>query len=276
MLTKPSLVEMGGAIMLEFKDLDEGTMLDGFCVKPSHEWVEWNKERRSNLEEAQAERRRFLSDRLAEGTVWGKIAYKNSKPVGWIDCFPTDVDGWAVIGCMGIEEGFGGQGIGRALVEAVIEEAKKRGLKGLTVGATVWDHMPKAFFAKYGFVDTDEKADMSGMNLKLEDVGDPQFPPEEDLYAFKPVPGKVVIDLMRTGGCPTPYLTHYFVKKAAERFKDKVIVNEYATSEADVVERFGKGGGGMYFNGESAFFGYPGELDDIVAYLQKKVDELEK
>jgi GNAT superfamily N-acetyltransferase len=262
--------------MLEIKDLDEGTMLDGFCIKPLPLVLENFEKIGANLEKAQAERRRFLSDRLTQGRVWGKIAYKDGKPAGWIDCFPTNLDSWAVIGCIAVKKSLRGQGIGEALIKSMVEDAKKRELKGLTVGATTGHHMPKGFFAKYGFVDTNERANFSMMILKLKDVENPEFPPEENLYEFKPVQGKVVIDLIRDGGCPTPYATHHLVKKAAERFKDKVIVNEYATSEVDVVERFGKGGGGMYFNGESAFFGYPGEFEDIVAYLQKKVDEIKQ
>jgi GNAT superfamily N-acetyltransferase len=262
--------------MLEIKDLDEKTIRDGFCTRPYPGTHKSFEKTGSNLEEALAERRRFLSDRLIEGTVWGKIAYKKGEPAGWIDCFPADLEGWVLIGCIDVGEGFRRQGVGSALTKAIIEEAKKRGVKGVAVGATVWEHMPKGFFAKCGFVDTDEKADMSLMILKLEGVEDPRFPPKENLYKPQRVKGKVVIDLIRTGNCPTPYATHYLVKKAAERFKDKVAVNEYATSEADVVERFGKGGCGTYVNGESAFFGYPGELDKIVEFLQKKVDEIEE
>lgn len=259
--------------MLVIKDLDEGTMLDGFCTTLSPEDCEIPE---SRDKEAKAERRRFLSDHLAQGTVWGKIAYKDGKPAGWIDCFTTNLDGWAVIGCIAVEESLLGQRIGRALLEALVEDAKKRGLEGLTVGATVWYHMPKGFFAKCGFVDTDEKADSSRMNLKLREVEDPMFPPKENLYKPQLVKGKIAIDLIRTGNCSTIYEMHYLVKKAAGRFKDKVIVNEYATSEKDVVKRFGEGGCGTYINGESAFFGYPGELDKIVEFLQKKVNELEK
>jgi predicted N-acetyltransferase YhbS len=260
--------------MLEIKDLDEKTMLDGFCAKPSPEALKSFEKTESKLEEALAERQRFLSDRLTEGTVWGKIACRDGEPLGWIDCFPTDLDGWVVIGCIIVQTSVLGQGIADALMKAVIDEAKNRGAKGVTVGATVWEHMPKGFFAKYGFVDTDVKADMSLMILKLKDVETPRFPPRENLYKPQLVKGKIVIDLIRTGNCPTAYQMHDLVKKAAKRFKDKVIVNEYATNEKDVVGRFGKGGCGIYVNGESAFFGYPGELDDIVVYLQKKVDEI--
>lgn len=260
--------------MLEIKGLDAKTLIDGFCASPSPEDLRSFEKTGSNLEEAHAERRRFLSDRLAQGTVWGKIAYKDGKPAGWIDCFSTDLDDWTVIGCIVVQTSTLGHGIGDALIKAVIKEAKNRGAKGVTVGATVWDHMPKAFFAKYGFVDTDEKSNMSRMNLKLENVEDPKFPPKENLYEAQLVKGKVVIDLIRTGNCPTIYQMHDLIKKAAKRFKNKVVVNEYATSEKDVVERFGKGGCGTYVNGESAFFGYPGEFDDIVAYLQKKVEEI--
>jgi hypothetical protein len=160
------------------------------------------------------------------------------------------------------------------LINALIDDANSRGLKGLTVGATVWDHMPKSFFAKYGFVDTDEKADSSRMNLKLLVSEEPQFPPKENLYKPQLVQDKVVIDLIRTGNCPTIYQTHDLVKRAAARFGDKLVVNEYATSEKDVIERFGNGGCGTYMNGKSAFFGYPGELEEIVEFLKKKVEDI--
>jgi GNAT superfamily N-acetyltransferase len=263
--------------MLEIKNLDAKTMADGFCTEPSPEGLEWFKKAgstESDYEEALAERRRFLSDRLAQGAVWGKIAYKEGKPAGWIDCFPSDLKDWVVIGCIIVNAGFTGQGIGRALMEAVVNEAKKRGARGVMVGATIWEHMPKGFFAKCSFIDTDEKADISRMVLKLGKADDPQFPPKENRYQPQLVKGKVVIDLIRTGNCPSPYLTHYLVKKAAEGFKDKVVVTEYATSEKEVVERFGKGGCGIYFNGEPSFFGYPGELENIVAYLQEKIVEV--
>jgi len=261
---------------MEIKDLDTKTMLDGFCTKPSPGFLKGFEKTGSKLEEALAERRRFLSDRLTEGTVWGKIAYKDGLPVGWIDCSPAELEDWVVIGCIDVEEGYSRQGIGKALMEAAIEEARRRGLKGVIVGATKWYHMPKSFFAKYAFVDTDEKADISRMILKFKETEDPQFPPRASFYKPQLVKGKVVIDLIRTGNCPMGYQMHDLVKKAAERFKEKVRINEYATSEKDVVGRFGKGGCGMYANGESMFFGYPGKLEDAVAYLQKKVDEVEK
>jgi GNAT superfamily N-acetyltransferase len=261
--------------MLEIKDLDEKTIRDGFCTRPYPGTHKSFEKTGSNLEEALAERCRFLSDRLIEGTVWGKIAYKNGEPAGWIDCFPADLEGWVLIGCIDVEEGLRRQGVGSALTKAVTEEAKKRGVKGVAVDTSVWYHMPKGFFAKCSFVDTDDKADISRMILKLQDVEAPRFPPSENLYEPQLVKGKLVIDLIRTGNCPTAYQTHDIVKKAARRFEDKVIVNEYAASERDVAKRFGKGGCGMYANGEPMFFGYPGEPDDVEAYLQKKVDEIE-
>jgi GNAT superfamily N-acetyltransferase len=262
--------------MWEIKDLDAETIADGFCVAPYAGAVASFERTGSNLEEALAERRRFLTDRLAAGTAWGKIAYEDGVTVGWVDCFPAGVDGWVTIGCVAVARGAGGRGIGTALVNAVVEEARARGTKGVTVGATVWDHMPKGFFAKCGFADTDEKADMSRMILKLGTAEDPRFPEAESLYRPELEEGKVVVDLIRTGKCPTIYQTHSLVKRAAEHFPGKVIVNEYATSEPEIVGRFGKGGCGTYVNGEAAFFGYPGDLDGVTAFLRKKVDETEQ
>jgi hypothetical protein len=110
--------------MLEIKDLDAKTMLDGFCTKPSLESLKGFEKTGSNLEEALAERRRFLSDRLAQGAVWGKIAYKDGKPAGWIDCFPADIDGWVTIGCINVEKSVRGQGDRRC-----VDESRYRGMQ---------------------------------------------------------------------------------------------------------------------------------------------------
>ncbi|MCK4396074.1 GNAT family N-acetyltransferase [candidate division WOR-3 bacterium] len=265
--------------MLEIKNLDERTIIDGFCVKPTFSMEDGFSKTETKLEEAMLERRRFLIDRLVEGRVWGKIAYKDDEPVGWIDYYPTDLSGWLSIGCIDVEESFRKRGVGRILMEACIEDCKDKHADGMAVYATVWEHMPKSFFKNFGFIDTDEKADISRMILKLKDVDDPEFPHQKNLYKPCLEKDRVVIDLLRSGTCPTAYQMHDLVKKAAQHFKDKVLLTEYATNEKELVKRFGdefNRSDGIYINGESCFFGYPGELEKIVAYLQRKIKETEK
>jgi len=264
--------------MLEIKNLDKSTIMDGFCVKPTVSMEDGFSKTETNLKEALLERKRFLTVRLTEGRVWGKITYKDGEPVGWIDYFPTDLSGWLSIGCIDVEVNFRKQGVGRALMEASIEDCKDKHKNGVIVYATVWDHMPKDFFKKFGFIDTDEKADMSRMFLKLKDVDDPEFPHQKNFYKSCLKKESIVIDLLRSGSCPVAYQMHDLIKKAAQHFKDKVLLTEYATGEKELVERFGDAfnrSDGMFINGEPCFFGYPGQLEKIKAYLQKKIEEID-
>ena len=81
------------------------------------------------------------------------------------------------------------------MIKACIEDCKAKRAKGVTVRATVWEHMPKGFFRKYGFVDTDEKANISRMILKPKDIPDSRFPPQKNLYRPHLEKGKIGIGL---------------------------------------------------------------------------------
>ena len=265
--------------MLKIKNLNEKTIFDGFCVKPSVSMRTGFSQTNSKLEEALHERHRFLSERIAEGRVWGKIIYQENESVGWIDYYPTDLQGWLSIGCIDVEEKNRGHGIGKALIEACIDDCKVKQSNGIIVYATIWEHMPKNFFKKFGFIGTNEKADISRMTLKLKNVENSQFPPQKNLYKPYLKKDKIVIDLLRSGVCPTAFQMHDLIKKAAQHFKDKVIIKEYAFSEKKLIELFGNEfnrSDGIYINGDSCFFGYPGELENIIMYLQKKIKEIGK
>jgi len=95
------------------------------------------------------ERKKFLLWRLNEGKVRGKIAVEREKKLGWIDYYPKP-NGWVRIGCIDVLKENYGTGIGRALINACLDDCRRT--KGVIVGATVWDHMPKGFFKKCGFL----------------------------------------------------------------------------------------------------------------------------
>lgn len=225
--------------------------------------------------EAVEERKKFLLWRLSEGKVGGKIAVEGGKRLGWIDYYP-EADGWVRIGCIVIQKENRGRGIGRALINACLEDC--RGSKGVVVAATIWEHMPKGFFKKCGFVDTNEKANVSLMTVRFGENEPPKTEKEQAQRQYKPKlePGKLVIDMFDDGECPVSCVTRQLAKEAARDFGDKVVVREYDTKDKVVVEEFGYMEG-IFLDGERAFFGYPdkeyqGIVEEIREVLRKKFE----
>jgi GNAT superfamily N-acetyltransferase len=220
------------------------------------------------------ERKKFLLWRLTEGKVRGKIAVEGEKSLGWIDYYPK-VNGWVRIGCIDVLKENYGRGIGRELINACLDDCRRT--KGVIVGATIWDHMPKGFFKKCGFFDTDEKADISLMAVKFETEEPPRTEKEQTQRKYKPKlkQGKLLIEIFDDGQCPVSYVTRQLVKEAARSFDDKIIIKEYDIKDKAVAEEFGYIKG-IFLDGEKAFFGYPdeeyqgiiGEMRDI---LHKKL-----
>jgi len=214
------------------------------------------------------ERRKFLLWKLKDGKVRGKIAMEGEERLGWIDFYSME-DGWFRIACIDVDRKHRGRGVGRALVNACLKDC--RGSSGVVVGATVWDHMPKGFFKKCGFVDTDEKANMSLMVFKF---GEEETPPpqKERNYTPKLEAGKLMVDMFDDGQCPTTYVTRQLVKAAARDFVEKIAVREYDLKNQAVAERFGYIRG-IFLDGEKTFFGYPGKIEEVREILRKKVED---
>jgi predicted GNAT family acetyltransferase len=207
--------------------------------------------------EAVDERRKFLLLRLDEGKVKGKIAVEDGKSLGWIDYYPRP-DGWVRIGCINVPDEHYGRGIGRTLVNTCLDDC--RCTKGVVVGATIWDHMPKGFFKKCGFFDTDERADLSLMTVKFGTEEPPRIEQEQAQRKYEPMleQGKLVIEMFDDGQCPVSYVTRQLVKEVARDFGDKVVIKEYDMKKEAVADRFGYMKG-IFVDGEKAFFGYPDE-----------------
>jgi hypothetical protein len=162
-----------------------------------------------------------------------------------------------------------GKGVGRTLVNACLKDCKRS--KGVVVGTTVWEHMPKGFFKECGFVDTNEKADISLMAVKFGTEEPPKTGREQvqGKYAPKLERGKLLIEMFDDGECPVSFVTRQLVKEAARDFGEKILVREYDTKEKAVVEKFGNMKG-IFLDGAEAFFGYPDkEYQEILVTIRE-------
>jgi len=218
------------------------------------------------------ERKKFLLWKLEEGKVRGKIAVEDGEKLGWIDYYPRE-DGWFRIGCILIDLDKRGRGIGGALLNACLRDCRRS--KGVLVDATIWEHMPKGFFKKFGFVDTAPQSNISVLAAKFkeEDVPAPQVQSK-----FTPIleKDKLVIDMFSDGQCPVSYVTKQLVKEAARDFRDRIVIREHDMRDEAEKKRFGNIEG-IFLDGKGAFFGYPskeyqGMIDEIREILRKRLE----
>ncbi len=224
------------------------------------------------FEGGREERKKFLLWKLKDGKVRGKIAVENEERLGWIDYYPME-DGWFRIACIDVDVDKRGQGVGRSLMNGCLEDC--RGSNGVLVGATVWEHMPKGFFKKFGFVDATPEANISVMALRF---GEEDVPAPQERRRFTPrlEVGKLVIDMFDDGQCPVSYVTRQLVKEAARDFADKIVIKEHDMKDEAEIKRF-SGIGGIFLDGEGAFFGYPdkeyhGMIEEIREVLRKRLE----
>ena len=92
--------------------------------------------------QGEGRKKRFLIEKLRRGGR-AKIAYKEHKPVGFIEYYPIEDAPLNVVGrdvvvipCMNVKVNERKKGIGDKLLRACIEDAKDMGRKGVAVQAT--------------------------------------------------------------------------------------------------------------------------------------------
>jgi len=187
-----------------------------------------------------------------------KVALYDSQPVGFLYVMPIETCPWgprgrdlAVIPCLVAQEKVKGKGVGRALINAAEEEARRQGRKGLVTMAYYHDFwfMPATFFERCGFSKTKsrkvtaegEKEYLSEEAIVWKVWDSSAEPPEffERNYKFEPVPGKVVVDLFWNTFCQTSAIEAQRVREVVAEFGDRVILREYSADDHVVVSHYG-------------------------------------
>jgi predicted N-acetyltransferase YhbS len=171
-----------------------------------------------------------------------KVALVEGQQAGAIHLMPIEICPWACLGrdllvipCLWVPKKFQGQGVGKALVESALSEAANQGTKALVTPGYYWDFwfMPAPFFEKMGFSPIRRR----GEEALLWKTFDPSAePPEffERKYEFKPVPGKVVVDLF-WHFCLTSVMEAARVREVVGEFGDRVLLNEHSADDRDVL-----------------------------------------
>jgi len=167
-------------------------------------------------------------------------------------------------------------GCGGALVQAMIEDVKRKCKGIVTPPGFAYTPDMRGFFAKFGF----EEFENQGLKMLIKRF-EPVEPPSpiryEKKYQFKQIPGKLVIDVFWSSICPGVGPWQLInVKDAAEEFGDRVVINEICTDDPDVLTEYGidpfTSWSTIFFDGKP-MFAHPGpaDIEEIREALKKEL-----
>ena len=220
--------------------------------------------------DASCERRLAWLKGNHENGVRAKTALLDGAHVGFIYVVPVEICPWGPIGrdlmvvpCLVAQEKAKGRGVGKALLAAAEEEARRQGKKGLVIQAYDDDFwfMPAAYFVKRGFVEVERAGDYALLWKPFDEAAEPprQLKPN---YKFEPISGKVVVDLFYNTFCLTSNTEAQRVRELAAEFGDTVVLNEYPADDRETLLKY-QMPRGIYVNGRWIFWGHEAPKEGI-------------
>lgn len=231
--------------------------------------------------DASAKRRLEWLQSMYERGSRVKVALIDGKRVGFLYVMPIEVCPWGPLGedlmvipCLVAMKKVKGKGVGRALIKAAEKEARRQGSKGLVTTAyysNFW-FMPAPFFEKCGFkkiktrrvTAEGEKEFLDTEAILWKPFASPAKLPEflVSTYRFKPVKGKVVVDLFWSTFCQTVSIEAQRVREVAAEFGKTVVLNEYCTDNRAILEKY-QIARGIFINGKEIGWGYEAPKEGI-------------
>ncbi|MFH1368292.1 MAG: GNAT family N-acetyltransferase [Elusimicrobiota bacterium] len=207
-----------------------------------------------DISKEESKRVDWIRNALSKGAVI-KVAVDGGKPAGFVQAVPIEWAWYAAgkelyyIPCICVHykdvyEKKTGAGRGRAMIEALERDLKKT-TKGIAVIAFDNDFwfMPFAFFKKLGFEEVERNGETVLMVKKWADAPKPSFYSEP--YAYKPIPGKITIDVYWNSICPTCITDVQNAREVCAGFPGKVVLRDFDAGFGNT-----KIGRGIYVNGE--------------------------
>ncbi len=215
-----------------------------------------------------------------------KVAILDGEHVGFIYMLPIEISPWGPLGedlmfipCLVSDEE--GKGVGNALIGSAEHVAKEQGKKGILTRAYFSDFffMPGEFFERCGF-EVARKRDFKDEDLtevlmwKVFDHPVEKVDFLEQDYEYKPVEGKVVIDLFWNTFCQTSVIEANRVKKIAEEYGDEVLLNEHRIDDRDDLLEHGIYRG-IFVNGEEISWGFEAPEKGIREAVKRGMKSIE-
>lgn len=212
--------------------------------------------------------------RDGNGTIGGMIQYL---PVEHTFADGHDVYVILCIWVHGHKQGRGDfrrKGMGTALLKAAEEDVRQLGAKGIAAwGISLPFWMRASWFRKQGYTTIDKDGMMRLLFKKFsEDAEKPSLVKRKK----KPenIPGKVNISLFKSGWCPAQNITYERTKRAIAGLEDKIILNDYNTSDREVLTEWGISDA-LFIDKKEIRTGPPPSFQKIRTKIEKKVKKLQ-
>ena len=199
-----------------------------------------------------------------------RVAFLGEKPIGFAYVMPIEISPWgpigsdlAVVPCLWVLPEFKGNGAGGALMAAAAEVAEERGYSGIVTMGFYHDFwlLPARFFESQGFSKIAERGEEA---ILWKEFGTGARAPRflRRKFVFRPVKGKVVVDLFYNTFCLTSTVEAERVREVAGEYGDSVILNEYAADSRETLMRY-EIPRAIYVNGKEIGWGYEAPKDGI-------------
>jgi len=205
-----------------------------------------------------------------------KIATLDGEVAGFLHVIPIEFCPWGPLGrdllvipCLvSVNKG---HGAGKALLDAAEEEARRQGRKGIATIGYYHDFwfMPASFFeangflkcggAKQGYFDSKSRAAVLWRVFDQHAKAPVLLKPKHE---FKPIPGKVVIDLFWNEFCQTSNIEARRVREVAAEFGDSVVLNQYSADDRPALLRH-QISRAIYVNGREIAWGHEAPRNGI-------------
>jgi GNAT superfamily N-acetyltransferase len=215
-----------------------------------------------------------------------KVATLDGNRAGFLHIIPIEFCPWGPLGrdllvipCLvSVNKG---HGVGRALLAAAEEEARRQGRKAIvTVGYRhdSW-YMPASFFDANGFSKCEQpeqkrhESERTGVLLwkALRQRAEAPVPLKPN-YRFESLPGKVVVDLFWNTFCQTSNIEAQRVREVANEFGDALVLTEYCADDRAVLLRY-QIPRGIFVNGRESFWGHEAPEDGIREAISQALPE---
>jgi len=235
----------------------------------------------AEIDACSTKRTKLFARMAAQGMVI-KTGFVDGKPAGMLYMMPVEISPWGPLGadlmvipCLFVLRSYQGNGLGKALLECAIANARASERKGLamfgfTFPGAEW-FMPRSFAEKMGFALAEEKGPAAILWMPFApDAAPPRLFTSQ--YKFQPMPGKVVVDLFFNDFCQTSCIEAQNVRDVVAEFGDRVILQEYDAGDPATVRKY-QLERGIYINGREIFWGYEAPKEGIREAIEKALGQ---
>ena len=201
-----------------------------------------------NIEiESSSPRRISWLKQMEKNGLKTKVALLDNVHAGFIYIMPVEINPFEIQGhdlmvfpCLVSQSKFSSKGVGKKLIEAAEEETLKQHRKGIATLAMFGDFwlMPAKYFEKLGYKVAEKHGGRAILWKQFDSTAEsPQF--RKIKYKFKPILGKVVVDLFWNVFCSTSDIEAQRVREVVSEYKKDVVLNEYSGTNPSILKQYG-------------------------------------